>query len=644
MWRFPASNHGERRGISSGDSETFRKAPYEAFAREILQNSIDVRSSDEDPTIVEFSVFDLPVSKIPGVIDFKNGIRRCKEFWDHKSDYIKEFESREEVLNHPTIKCLRVSDFNTQGLIGVNTLEQKNNNFLALTKGTGVSEKKDAIAGGSKGVGKNAAFLMSSIKTVFYSTRACKDINNNPGCFSGSIGVADFESGYIDDNKNIEHRDYTQGKGYYCKDILNNALSNVIDLDPSFTRGNNQFGTDIYVLGFSENPNWENEIIHSILNSFMASFVKGHLEVIFKGTKIHKDNVKDFVYNDTIIDKGNRSNVISQYLLLTSPKVSIFDIETEYGVCQLHVLPFSKEEEDLATHKCAMIRYPYMKIKDYNLGANYRASAMCIIENNLLGQKLRDIENPQHIDWEPKRIKETSTRVEMNRVLRDIKEQIVIKVRECLGQGDTNPLDPNGAGDFLPDDGYGEGELEKTGKLLNSDVVKISRKKENNIIERNANIDSEDGQGLEPDIGASDDSTDGPVEHPEGSNNGHNGEAHPGDVTSGEKEGDSIIFKRTKLSGVRYKVIALDKNGKLRIIFKAPIDYENCYLNIRLLDDANYGAAVEIIEMMCNEKKIISDDKIEFGPFEIKTNNRIILDVLTSKHGYYSSEVKIICK
>ncbi len=27
-WRFPAANHGEKKGISSGDAKAFRKFPY----------------------------------------------------------------------------------------------------------------------------------------------------------------------------------------------------------------------------------------------------------------------------------------------------------------------------------------------------------------------------------------------------------------------------------------------------------------------------------------------------------------------------------------------------------------------------------------------------------------------------------------
>ena len=65
-WRFPAANHGEKKGISSGDAEAFRKFPYQAFAREILQNSIDARYSDEEPTRVEFSSFEIKKEDIPG--------------------------------------------------------------------------------------------------------------------------------------------------------------------------------------------------------------------------------------------------------------------------------------------------------------------------------------------------------------------------------------------------------------------------------------------------------------------------------------------------------------------------------------------------------------------------------------------------
>lgn len=380
MWRFPASGHGERKGISSGDSEAFRKSPIKSFAREILQNSIDARASDEEPTKVEFKLFEIRTKNIPGYDELKAQIIRCKKFWAHKNDYVKEYENILEILNKEKMVCLRVSDFNTTGLIGVESDIQKQNKFLALTKGTGVSEKTGVVAGGSKGVGKNAAFLMSNINTVFYSTKANCDVNGNPGDFDGALGVAELVSGYVDDDENSGNRDYTQGTGYFSADNYNSAIKNILEIDTSYSRSN-RFGTDIFILGFKEEEEWENEIINSLLDSFMSTIVRGELEVNVNNIEINKETIEQIIYDDKIIYKANKSNVISQYRLLNNKneEVYAYDIDTEYGNCELYILPFNKDEEELATHKCVMIRHPLMKIKEESLGASFRVSAMCII-------------------------------------------------------------------------------------------------------------------------------------------------------------------------------------------------------------------------------------------------------------------------
>ena len=161
-WRFPAANHGEKKGISSGDAEAFRKFPYQAFAREILQNSIDARYSDEEPTRVEFSSFEIKKEDIPGFADLEAQVRRCREYFNYKSDYVEVYDKILSAFDKEKIKCLRVSDYNTTGLVGVDSSSLEGNKFNALAKGTGLSEKNSSVSGGSKGVGKNAAFLMSN--------------------------------------------------------------------------------------------------------------------------------------------------------------------------------------------------------------------------------------------------------------------------------------------------------------------------------------------------------------------------------------------------------------------------------------------------------------------------------------------------
>lgn len=117
---------------------------------------------------------------------------------------------------------------------------------------------------------------MSSLRTVFYSTNASQDINEEPGTFLGSIGVAELVSGYVDDIES-DNRDYTQGTGYYSNDNLNNPSNNVLVLDPSQPDRSMLSGTDIYVMGFTGSDEWENEVINSILDSFMSTIVRGEL-------------------------------------------------------------------------------------------------------------------------------------------------------------------------------------------------------------------------------------------------------------------------------------------------------------------------------------------------------------------------------
>ena len=649
-WRFPASSHGVRRGITYGDVEAFKNKPYQAFAREILQNSIDARDSDESPVEIEFSSFELDRDSLPGFADLEAQIRRCKELWAHKEDYRKTFDNFFHVLGKEKIQCLRVSDYNTTGLVGVDSIESDGNKFLALTKGTGVSEKTDSShAGGSKGMGKNAAFLMSKIMTVFYSTNANRGLKQNDlSRHFGYIGVANLCSGWIDDEHKNQGDDYTQGTGYYSSDESNLAVPDVLELDKTRQRKRNgECGTDIYVIGFEPEEGWQNEVICSILESFMAAIYYRDLSVVVEGKRIDKENLKEIVYSEEIANNKARNDIVSQYLLLTNSNhlVKTYDIETEYGNCELYVLPLPKTEADLATHKCAMIRYPFMKIKDIGVNSSFAVSAMCVIRKGQIGSMLRKIENPQHTSWEPSRVEDPNERKEYKNLLKTIKEKIAEYVNNCLAIDTAQEIDPNGAGDFLPDAAEQESSSDGNGAGRPQDEVAVSKPRENITIEKNANIKHDDGNGLEPDIGAKGDPSGDDIYLPDGENAGDYGPMRPGPNTAGKAEGDDVVFQRKKLSGVRYRVIAIDKDkGEYRVTFNAPIDYKSCFLAISLIDDSNSPTPVEITALKKNGTQIICDDHKEYGPFEIHEGEKVVLNLSTNIKGYFGSEVKIICK
>ncbi len=639
-WRFPRAYFGKNKGLSTGDLETFKKTPYSSFAREILQNSIDAQENEDLPVRVEFKTFEMDTNKIPGISELKEQVRRCKEFYSYKQDYVEEYNRIENELNKDKIICLRVSDYNTTGLIGVEEANEKeNNHFLALTKGSGVSEKSSKVAGGSKGVGKNAAFLMSKTNIVFYSTKTSKNINGEYGEHFGSFGVANFVSGYVNDEL-TENRDYTQGEGYFSSNDINASLNDILDLNNDSNR-KNETGTDIYIIGFRNEEGWIYEIINSILDSFLTTIYKERLEVRVDDYEINANNLNEIISMDGIKNK----ELVSQYRLLTDSNVVEKPIITEYGECELKVLIFSKSEEEYATNKCTMIRYPFMKINDFKITNANRVSAMCIIGNDELGERLRSVENPQHNNWEPKRIlDDKSLKKEMESLISELKENIKKAVYECLCLDNEDPLDPYGAGEFLPDESFGENNIKAESESKNDEKTIVSKEKEVKLVQKNASQVSDYSQCLEPDVGDSDDEIEGEVEHPTGNNSKNGGDIHGGDETSSKKEGDNIIMTRSKLSGVKYKLIAIDKKlGKFRIVFISPITCEECYLRLERMDDSNKKEKIEIYQLSKNKVEINGNNKFEYGPFNIKLNEKVTLDFTCNVNDNFASAISVIC-
>ena len=304
-WRFPASNHGDQKGISTGDVETFKKAPYKSFAREILQNSIDVSLKNKKPVEVEMTNFEIETKDIPDIDGYKRAINNIIEFWSHKKDYVKTYKSILELLSQDKITCLKVSDYNTTGLTGIYSEKQEGNKWLALTQGA-VSEKSDEVSGGSKGIGKNAAFELSPLKMVFYSTLTSEGQ-------SGSMGVTKLISGYVENDDSVK-RDHTQGTGYYALDEFNTPINNIISFGKD-SKERTDSGTDIYIIGFEKDDDWEREAINSILDSFMAAIIMGELTVKINDTTIDSKSVKKIVQSNVITD-NNRANIMSQYKLI----------------------------------------------------------------------------------------------------------------------------------------------------------------------------------------------------------------------------------------------------------------------------------------------------------------------------------------
>ena len=482
-WRFPDNNHTRVYGFDTTDMETFKKDPVAHFAREICQNSIDAhKKGSSNPVRIEFRSFIMHNSCVPDLFALKTEMNMCRNYMsapDKKVSYQKTANDIYKNICGNTngyIKCLRVSDFNTTGLYGAKShkLEEP---FYALTRGSGSSDKGSGSAG-SKGIGKYAAFVISKTNTVFYSTHAINPDTNETE--DAHCGISKLCSRPLDDDDL-----FTFGEGYYGVGEQNYPIMGQLNMDSSFTRKEDEFGTDLYIIGFDEgNGNsWINEVLEKVLESFVVAIMKGSLEVIIDGQEVNMKTVPQLV--DDIKKHSRLSSVekgiIAQYDIMANlgnesvkkKTVSINDCDIDF-----YAKIYSKNESDFATHKCTRVRYPYMKIDEPKLGALAPVSVMCIIEKNTVNDILRAIENPQHTEWQKKRVRDDKEEYEkVQYVLQRLSDEMNNFVAEIVTASGADSTDFEGAGDYLPDEGFGDEEGDKNEVPTDVDKTIVSAPK-----------------------------------------------------------------------------------------------------------------------------------------------------------------------
>ena len=155
-------------GMANAAIETFRSGNImSGFIRELLQNSQDARLENEKPLEVTVRLFSIDKSEIPVFREnWMPVYEAVKKKW--LDGYPGFFERADEVLSGEKISVLEYSDFNTSGLSGSDNDDKKSFSACVLSEGNSVEKKYDA--GGSYGIGKNAVFGMSGIRTVLYSS------------------------------------------------------------------------------------------------------------------------------------------------------------------------------------------------------------------------------------------------------------------------------------------------------------------------------------------------------------------------------------------------------------------------------------------------------------------------------------------
>ena len=394
-WRFSSSDDGIFDGFNDAGIETFTGARYDGLAREIIQNSLDA-TMDESKVTVEFDFVKIARKDFLGADELLKAMKQCKkECKDEKGKVF--FENAVQVMQKPRIPCLKISDSGTTGLRG--NYRKREGQWYAITKTRGISEKGDnTTAGGSFGIGKNAPFAVSSLRTVFYSTLYENDSTN----IFRAQGISILMSHEIDGGE------YTRATGFYGK--TDGCLPIEGSDIPDILRPHKQ-GCVVFIPGFVTESKWWQKIMATVVSNFFCAITQGKLDVLIQNESedvevIDQESLDECfqkIINDPEIDHEKVKNSYDYYQAMSKSGTCKEAELSHLGHCQMWV----SAQEGLPK-RVALLRKTGMLITDDQAGlkrwagrSDFVGVFMC--DSDKGNSLLRDMENPQHNAFEPER-------------------------------------------------------------------------------------------------------------------------------------------------------------------------------------------------------------------------------------------------
>lgn len=613
-WRFPSNDFGEIKGINDTGVSMFRGTPLKSLAREMCQNSLD--AAIKEPVLIEFNMFSLPTSLLPGRGDLRVAFERCIDFWSkQKAKTTKDFFQKSlKMISENDCPILRISDFNTTGLLG--SKEELNTDWTNLTKSSGASDKK-GTAGGSFGIGKFAPYACSDLSTVYYSTYDSEGIEAHQGVSR----LVTFRS---DDGET------TQGIGYYGNE-RNTPVYTQLELDREFKRENKEFGTDIYIAGYKyTSEDWEKDIIISILDGFLGAIWKNKLVAKVGSTEISKRTIKNLIemYQDELT--GYTDNY---YEVLTS-KESEWVEENLMGLGKVRLGILLGNQD--APKRIAMIRKTGMKIMDKSRLPGYvPLVGVLFIEGDEINKRLRLIENPEHTKWEPERSVNPLRERELIKVINNF---IKDTINNLICSGNQNEIDASGVGMFLPidvdDKGSESYEEVVSEKVLEIEKMNLKQKVTSGLEVGELIAQDKDSTGIEEEKPGGDGIA---WFHPGGfSNKKNKKKGQKAHVEEGNKQ---PAYKNVK--SFKFTPVCIEKNkGKYVFMLQPNEDAEQGTLEVFLsAETEKYKAPIKKATLINGQVLDVNDNKIEGLNF--KNNEQIRMRVDLDYYEHCSLEVNV---
>ncbi|MFV8814712.1 hypothetical protein ACNNLQ_06295 [Aerococcus urinaeequi] len=573
QWRFP---HGEGltpTGVNNTSIEIFLDNIADSLTREVIQNSLDAHNPEiSNPVKVEFDFYEVKTSTIPGIDRIKNfALANAFKMWRkiNNTDTLSFLERFEKVLNEETISVLKISDYNTKGL------NQKN--YESLVLGNAYSEKDSENSAGSKGIGKAAPFAASDLRMVFYNT---VPTNDNPK----SAGVMNFVSFEFDE----EGKQITQERATYFEEGKN-FIPNQLVFETA-EREEDQFGTDIYILGLKQfEESWTERILLSIVNSFLISIMNNELEVMIDDKIINHSTLA------TRMEELKELNLKGDEKAVFNSTLNYYDVMTNPNSIKRHLdsrfkkYPFWEKPEDatlyLLQHEPAnrtvlQTRKVGMKIYERNrISGNINFTGVFQATGDKLDAFLKDMENANHNTWSIDRMTGKDRKL-AEMLLSDLLRWYKDEAKGAYEvTGETN-IEAFGVSDLLPLNERNNDNDEKKDSGIKNKIENIKIKKKTRKSDLTAGNGDDEDKFLErtleeAGIGHGDESG----QNARGGKNGGGQGGHHGlGDNKGNKGEDSVgdravITKEKRVASsdsLSVKILSLNPSeGKYRIVGKA---------------------------------------------------------------------------
>lgn len=452
-WDFPICGTASTSGSNDAGITTFQDDKLDNLIREVCQNSLDARNRAvpaDEPVRVKFRLFEIERDRFEVFRGLERTLAGAHEFWHDNTSLTPDTSNLLDMLSRylgmKKIPVLLISDYNTTGLTGVKPARGKISHWDQLVNTEGVSIKQDANSAGSFGIGKNAPFVYSGLRTVFYSTLAI----DGGRAFEGVARWVSTLREYHDKKK----KTFPVGKYLYLEDELTGSpifpehecdIANIDEfrrLEP---------GTDIAIAGFKTNEykEWEKQAVVAVLSNFILSIFTGRLEVEiqtpFRRYLVSKNELEKLL-DETPRDDKKLILARQIYMTLTNSKPRFFSI-AEKNDLSIYV----RYDENFTLRCCARFRAGMLINAKGTTPRHYTA---VIIANDvgkmMLTTTLKATESPRHNEWERKNVRDKQLRKRATEYLKAIGKALV-KVLDEYDNADITDCMDAGVGNYLPD-------------------------------------------------------------------------------------------------------------------------------------------------------------------------------------------------